>query len=436
VGGLPSIRRRLARAVLQVTLAWGVAAALLVGWAAHEEIDEVMDSTLQESAEILFGVLSFNAASLPLGRGDAMPAPPHDERLVWQVVGAQGQVLLRSHRAPTQALLAAPVARLQDAPGGWRLYAIPFVPAGPGSYLLVAQMESERREATLQASLSTAGAALVVALLCALWLRRRVRTELLPLRDLSRAVTNFHPTDAGATLAAPGREELLPIRDAILDLAERLSLRVDSERAFTAHAAHALRTPLAGLAAQLAVAMREAPPELQPRIQKARQASLRLQRVVNALLTLFRSSVEPKLQPVDLATLVHSLSMEGLQIEVVNAAAGRLQMDPDLIAAALLNLLDNAARHGATRVEIRVDKRGSDGVLGISDDGQGVGAERLGQLQAALAAQQYEQAMGLGLMLGDLVARAHHGRLTLLPAARGFALELTLPQELLRPPGS
>jgi two-component system OmpR family sensor kinase len=425
--GLPSIRRRLSLAIGQVALAWGVGASLLVGWAAHHEIDELMDSTLQESAEILFGVLSFNAASLPLGSAGAMPAPPHDERLLWQLVGADQAVLLRSHQAPAEAMLLAPQPGLADAPGGWRVYAMRFPARGEGTVLLVAQTELERSEATLEASLTTAGAALLVGLLCAFWLRQRVQFELLPLRALTRTVKDFHPTEAGATLAPATRKELRPIRDAILDLGGRLALRVDSERAITAHAAHALRTPLAGLAAQLAVAMREAPPELQPRIQKARQASLRLQRVVTALLTLFRSGVEPQWQRIDLATLVHSLPMEGLQVQVASPTDA-FWMDPDLLAAALLNLLDNALRHGASHVDIHAERRGNEAVLRIRDDGPGVTAERLAQLQEALATQRYEQAMGLGLMLTDLVVRAHRGQLCLPAQERGFALDITLPQ--------
>jgi signal transduction histidine kinase len=302
-----------------------------------------------------------------------------------------------------------------------------FPAGGAGTLLLVAQTEAERSEATLEASLTAAGAALLVGLLCAFWLRHRVQFELLPLRTLTHAVKNFHPTDAGATLAPATRVELRPIRDAILDLGGRLALRVDSERAITAHAAHALRTPLAGLAAQLAVAMREAPPELQPRIQKARQASLRLQRVVTALLTLFRSGVEPQWQRIDLAALVHSLPLEGLQVQVPSSSEV-FWMDPDLLAAALLNLLDNALRHGASRVDIHAERHGLEAVLHIRDDGPGVTPEHLAQLQQALADQHYEQAMGLGLMLTDLVVRAHRGHLALPAQERGFALDITLPQ--------
>ncbi|MBK9362956.1 MAG: hypothetical protein IPM99_18555 [Rubrivivax sp.] len=60
------------------------------------------------------------------------------------------------------------------------------------------------------------------------------------------------------------------MHDAIEALGERLARRVANERAFGAHSAHALRTPLAGIDLQLAVAEREAPPALQPRLARAR----------------------------------------------------------------------------------------------------------------------------------------------------------------------
>ena len=79
------------------------------------------------------------------------------------------------------------------------------------------------------------------------------------------------------------------MHDAISALGERLARRVANERAFSAHAAHALRTPLAGIDTQLAVAQREAPASLQPRLARVREAAGRLTRVVSALLALFRS---------------------------------------------------------------------------------------------------------------------------------------------------
>jgi signal transduction histidine kinase len=424
-----SIRQRLTRALLHVSLVWALAVAGTVAWVAHQEVDHLLDGALQESAEILLGVLSLNADQLPLNRGDALPAPQHNERLVWQLVSPANKVLLRSHRAPDHPLLPQLAHGLATAPDDARVFGLAFLPAHATLY--VAQTAVERGQASRDAAAAVALAALAVALLCSLWLKRRVRLELLPLRDLSTAVQAYHPLEPGAGLAPVQREELAPIRDAIVDLGERLALRVDSERAITAHAAHALRTPLAGMTAQLAVAMRECPPALQPRLQRVRQAAERLRRVVSALLTLFRSGVEPQRQEVELGALVQGILVDGLRVELSGTPCP-VRVDPDLLTAALLNVLDNAVRYGAKLARVqcaqRTDPQGVRlQVLRVVDDGPGVPAEQRQRMQQALSAQAYEQALGLGLMLTDLVARAHHGRLALVATPAGFGLEISWP---------
>lgn len=96
--------------------------------------------------------------------------------------------------------------------------------------------------------------------------------------------------------------------------------------------------------------------------------------------------------------------------------------DPDLLAAALMNLLDNARRHGAHRVRIQARA----GLLRIRDDGPGVDTARHAALARALERQEYDGVTGLGLMMANRVARAHGGRLRLPETAKGFEVELTL----------
>src|SRR5262245_14002061 len=57
---LPSIRRRLARAMLLGSLVCGLAVALAVWLAAIEEVDELLDDTLRASAEVMGSLLSAN----------------------------------------------------------------------------------------------------------------------------------------------------------------------------------------------------------------------------------------------------------------------------------------------------------------------------------------------------------------------------------------
>lgn len=293
-----------------------------------------------------------------------------------------------------------------------------------GRMLYVAHSKKERREALSDVVMSAVLAALSIGLLGLFWLRLRVRSELRPLERLSRRLATHDPLDAASamrTLGAAERAELVSVQRAIDALGERLAQRVARERMVAAHAAHALRTPLAGMDAQLAIALRECVPEAQPRLQRVRDASVRLQRVVRSLLDLFRVGADPQRRSVALQTLLAHLPMQGLDVAV--DAQVRIDADPDLLAAALANLLDNAQRHGATRVQ--VTQPAPDRVR-VADDGNGIDAQGLAALRAALQTQAYEGRTGLGLMLADLVARAHGGRLELPDSAAGFTADLVL----------
>ncbi len=423
---LPSIRTRLAHALVGWSVLWSVAVSMAVWLAVQNEVDELLDDTLEAAAEVLSGPLSIQAQaeSPPAGHdaGSEHASSLPSGRFAWQVVrypaSGKAQVLIKSPAAPTSALRGSPSPAFGDA-SGWRVFGISL--ADGSEWLYVAQSHEERHEAQLEVAFGAALATLAIALIAHLWLRARVRHELLPLQRLAQHLGAHDPASTGATLGKAERQELQPVHAAIDALAERLARRLAQERAFTSHAAHALRTPLAGIDAQLAVALRECPPELQPRLQRVRTAAGRLQRVVAALLTLFRSGAELQRQPLDLTALISRLPLDALTIDV--QAPQAVSADADLLAAALLNLFDNSLRNGATRVQVSTPTATT---VRLDDNGPGVSPERRRELQSAIAAQAYEGSTGLGLVLADLVARAHDGVLLIPDVSGGFAIELRL----------
>lgn len=421
---LPSIRGRLSKALVLYSLLWTITVSGAVSFVVRHEVDEIMDATLREASQILHGLLSFNLQQLPIGAGGTMPAPPHKEELIWQIVDPQHGVVLRSHEAPAAPLVPVSTLGLADVADAWRVHVSPF--GAQGRVLMVAQPALERREAQLEAIEYSVGAALVVGLLCSLWLRRGVRRELQPMADLSAAVQAFDPLQRTTPFPRAQRQELQPVHVAIADLGQRLAHRVASERAFSAHAAHALRTPLAGMVAQLATAQRLCPESAQPMLGKARQAADRLRRVVTALLALFRTGSEVQWQPVVLAELAEGLGDGAISVRTEGHEP--LLADPDLLSAALANLLDNSVRHGAHTAVLRLERDGAMQRILLTDDGPGMSEAQRLSLQRALSSQSYEGQTGLGLMLADLVARAHGGRLTLLPADAGCSVCLSVAQ--------
>ncbi len=418
---LPSIRSRLSLTLIGLWLLWGLVVSAGVWLVVLHEVEELLDDTLQASAGVLSSLLDRSALELASGVVAPAVGDSGDGRFAWQIVGPGSQVLLRSARAPQEPLMPLPSYGFADARDEWRVYGLRF---GAGERVLyVAQTRAERREAQTEVAVATVAAALVVGMVAAAGIGLRIRRELSPLQALTESLERYEPLSPGSALPAATRRELVPIRDAIEELGRRLARRVDNERAFSAHAAHALRTPLAGLDAQLAIALRESPPELKPRLDRMRQATGRLTRVVAALLALFRSGVELQWERIVATQLLSRLPVDGLEVVVEpGSVAKSLVADPDLLTAALLNLLDNAVRHGARQVRVGIEGQS----LLMSDNGQGVAPERLVALQTALETQAYEGQMGLGLMLADLVARAHGGGVRLWPQAAGFAVELRL----------
>ncbi|MFT3816982.1 MAG: HAMP domain-containing sensor histidine kinase [Rubrivivax sp.] len=425
---LPSIRSRLTRLLVAVALVWGLLVSLGVWLVVRDEVGELLDDTLQASAEVLGKLLSVGDAQVLAGAAAVTSVPSAEgshQHFAWQLVGPGGQLLVRSARAPQQPWLPLPTPGFVTAAEGWRVFGLRL--ADGERMLYVAQTGDERLEAETEVVLTAVWLTLAVAALSAWWLGRRVRRELQPLLDLPPALAHYEPLQPGAALPAPTRRELQPMQQAIEALGRRLAGRVANERAFSAHAAHALRTPLAGIDTQLAVAQREAPAALQPRLARVREAAARLTRVVAALLALFRSGAELQWQPLALLPLLQRLPHEGLRLRLEPPTPDALQADADLLTAALINLLDNAVRHGAGEVVLSLQTAPGGGQrLRLHDDGRGCAPEQRAQLAAALAAQAYEGRMGLGLMLADLVARAHGGALSLPAVDRGFTVELSL----------
>jgi len=418
----PSIRARLTRALLASSLLWVVAVAAAVWLAVHDEVDELLDDTLEAAAEGLRGPLSQFPAIAPAA-AELSPATSANGRFAWQVVAplasSQARVVASSALAPTTPLRPIASGGFSDS-DDWRVFGIPL--SDGRHWLYVAQTHAERQEALAETALSAALATLAITLLAQVWLQAQIRHELRPLQRLAEHLANSDPEDPGTALGPAERRELQPVHRAIDELTRRLALRLARERAFTGHAAHSLRTPLAGIDAQLAVALRESPASLQPRLQRVRTAARRLHRVVSALLALFRSSATLQPQELDLAEMIARLAVEGLAFELPDRPL--LTADADLLAAALLNLCDNSLRHGATIVRLSLP---GNNVLRLHDNGAGISNGERERLQNALGGQVGASGGGLGLLLVDLIARAHGGCLQLPAVDSGFAAELHLP---------
>jgi two-component system OmpR family sensor kinase len=212
-------------------------------------------------------------------------------------------------------------------------------------------------------------------------------------------------------------------------------------RQFVADAAHELRTPLAGVqaAAEAAIAPGLASADRDRLHLLLLRETHRAGRLVDDLLVLARldAGIELRREPVDLLELART------EVERVRLLAPHVDValagDPEVVpgdaprlAQVLANLLDNARRHTAGRIEVRVR---APGIVTVSDDGAGVAPadrerifERLVRLDEARSAD--DGGAGLGLAIARGIARAHGGDLGCVDPVdgRGAAFELRLPR--------
>lgn len=188
----------------------------------------------------------------------------------------------------------------------------------------------------------------------------------------------------------------------------------DQER-FLVEASHELRTPLAVLAVILDEARARNPQD--EAVGRARRQVDRLAAITSALLLRARASsgtTAVTLEPLRLDQLVEAALLEGAAEAV---ADGRVTVhadeavvatgNPELLTQAVRNLVDNALRHGAPPVVVRVRP----GVVEVSDAGPGIPVARRRRMRRPGVGRG--EGTGTGLAIVAWVARVHGGALQL-----------------------
>lgn len=277
-----------------------------------------------------------------------------------------------------------------------------------------------------------------------------VERALKPLLELRDAVERRSPRDLTAIDEHASPEEVRPLVRSLNHLFGLVNAQAESQRRFVADAAHQLRTPLAGLQAQVeawaqaanAADAADATVRLRSEeVNKLRGATRRTSQLANQLLALSRA--DPRIlhaqpmQQVDLKPLCEAM----LETHLDAATAKRIDLGLDARAAQatghewllrelLGNLVDNAVRYtpeGGT-VTIRCGADGDGAFLEVEDDGPGLAPEeRLRVLERFYRVRgTLGEGNGLGLAIADEIARVHHSQLVLQPGASGKGLKVSL----------
>lgn len=230
-------------------------------------------------------------------------------------------------------------------------------------------------------------------------------------RDLSPVDTNLAP------------EEIRPVINTVNDLMARLKQVLDGQSRFVADAAHQLRTPLAGLHAQLELVSRQTSLEdARAELKPLMTGCDRMCRLVNQLLVLARSDHESgqarEFESVDLNVLVAEVSKEWvseayrkkIDIGFVGAPAPSIVMgDPQLIRELVANLIDNAIRYTPQGGQVTARVAANPPTLIVEDNGDGIPPEERQRVFERFYRVLGSRAdgSGLGLAIVQEIALAH-----------------------------
>lgn len=267
------------------------------------------------------------------------------------------------------------------------------------------------------------GATLVAALLAGYLLAARTAS---PLRRFAQTASEIDAGDLTPRLRSGGGDdaELRILADAFNNMLDRLDRAFARQRQFVSDASHELRSPLTAIRGQLEVLARQEQPSAQE-VRRVETAALRemgrVERLVEDMLSLARldEGVGPALREVSAAGFLRELAEArgGENEQLGDLAEGTIELDPDLVAQVVRNLLDNADRYaGEGGVVLSSRAAGSSLVVSVDDAGPGIPPEDRERVfdrfhRRDSARDRATGGSGLGLGIARAIVSAHGGRI-------------------------
>lgn len=381
-----TLQGRLLLTLGAVLLAIWVGAAWATALLLRHEIEEVFDSSLQETAQRLLPLAVLDI----VGRedGDAVSQRlatirSHEELFTYVVRNEKGEVLLQSHAADLSAFPP------YDGPGFRRTerYRLYSEEALQGTVVITVAQPLSNQASVIREMQMALGLPVLLVIPAAFGaIIFAVRQGTRPLRRFREQLETRSEKDLAAVSAEDLPSEVAPLAETMNALLARLRSAFDAERSLAANTAHELRTPLAGAIAQAQrirketaethTAQRAADIEAALKRLTARSERLmQLARAEGGRLTLdaeadLRDAVSAVVQDMTRNKPQGRISMSLPDIPVLS------RIDPDTIGILCRNLIDNALQHGAkdSPVEVALSPTGE---LSVANGGPLLSPEKL-----------------------------------------------------------
>ena len=368
-----SIRKNLLLTLLSALLLLGLAASAATYFAARKEANELFDYQLRQIA------LSLRDQTL---QSQNLLNPDFDYDFIVQVWDPRGSLVYLSNQ---NILLPQSTLGFDTVPVNgedWRI----FTMSNADKTIQVALPVSLRsdRAATIALHILIPIVASIPLFALLIWLL--VGRGLAPLGGIARAIAMRAPSSLTPMPEQGLPAEVQPMVAQLNGLLARLTEAIETQKRFTADAAHELRTPLAALQLQMQVLERaQTPEDRREALEHLKAGARRAHRLVEQLLTLARLEPEAarrETAPVRLDRLAASSLSELETLAVAKPIELRLgRIEPAVVAGRedalrtlLDNLIENAIRYtpagGRVTVDACADSEGP--LLAVTDTGPGI----------------------------------------------------------------
>ncbi|MDX6741422.1 HAMP domain-containing sensor histidine kinase [Actinocorallia sp. A-T 12471] len=270
-----------------------------------------------------------------------------------------------------------------------------------------------------------------------------VGRALRPVEHIRRAAKEIGASVAGGRsfgsriLLPAHHDELRALAVTANEMIDRLEASLVREREFTSNTSHDLRTPVTAMRAELDGALLHPGDTDWPATAERLNESVdRLQAIIEDLLVLSRldSGAVGEKERLDLSRLVRDEVARRKDDDRIEVEADAVYVEGSRLHLARLftNLLDNAVRHAAERVVIRVYAEPPCAVLEVENDGDTIPPamreavfERFTRLDASRTKDT--GGSGLGLAIVREIAHAHQGSASVADIPTGTCMEIRLP---------
>ena len=295
--------------------------------------------------------------------------------------------------------------------------------------------------------MESAAAMLLVVLLSGVMTYWLTGKALSPLRKIAGQMETIQAQNLAQPVEVPGTEdEVAHLAKSFNAMLSRLGKSFETQKRFSANAAHELRTPLAVIQARLDLLDRkskELPGDCAESLEILAAQTERLSHLVEELLQMARLETVQKSDQISLPARLEEILCDLEEVAQKNGvkmvqhpSEGELVGNDALLYRAIYNVIENSIKYNHTggRVSAQSNVEKGQIIVTISDSGRGIPAEDQKQVfdpffRVDKSRSRQMGGCGLGLALTKAIIELHGGQIRIVSSSpKGTTIRIMLPQ--------